>query len=342
MATTAQFTNIQKAAGILVCLGIERAAQVLAHLSYDEVQLLASQMAHTGRINGPLREELLGELQRRYASESFLESASGGLPFVQRLLAQIFGDERAALVLEQLAEQKTARPFSTLRSVDAHRILDLIASEHPSIIALVLYYLPREKAAVVMAGLADNVRHEVVMRLVSLQTPIPHMVARLEHLLAQRLSDATGEEDSDRDVGSVTGSRALVEILGRADPSVERRVYEFLQERDPALAEEVRKSMFVFEDIARLDPRDLQKVLREISSRDIALALKTAADELKELVFTNVSENVSKTIKEELEYIGSVRVSQVEEAQQKVVSTVRHMAEEGTISMRPADDEELV
>ncbi|HEX2949680.1 MAG TPA: flagellar motor switch protein FliG [Armatimonadota bacterium] len=339
----APMTNLEKAAGMLVCLGVEKSSQVLAHLSYQEVQLLANQMSHTGRIAPTLRHELIGELKERYRRAEEIASAAGGMDFVHSVLSQTFGEERAALVLEQLAQPKTARPFNTLRNADAHRILDILASEHPGVIALVLYYLPREKAAQVLAGLPINTRHEVVMRLINLQTPVPTMVARLEQLLTQKLTDLRGfDEDGDRDYETASGARTVVEILARAHPTVEKRVYEFLQERDPALAEEVRKSMFVFEDIAKLEPRALQMVLRELSSQEIAVSLKGAAEELQSLVFANVSDNFSKSIKEELEYMGPIRVSEVEETQQKVVSIVRRLSEDGTITLNVGEEAEMM
>ena len=337
-------SNLEKAAGILVCMGIERSAQVLAHMSSEEVQLLADQMAHFGRITGDMRRELILDFQDRYNS-THNESASGGLPFVQRLLSELFGEERAGLVLEQLSQAKSGggRPFRSLRSVDAHRILDVIGGEHPSVIALVLYYLPREKAATILSGLPDHIRQETVLRLVNVQTPVPQLVSRLEQLMAQNLSDAHSVEvDSDRDFGKLTGARVLVEILGKTHPGVEKRVYQFLQEREPGLAEEVRKSMFVFEDIARLDARSLQMVLREVSAQETAMSLKNVPDELRNLIYANVSSNVAAMIAEELELLGPVRLSQVEEAQQNVVATVRRLIEEGVVTLGRADEADIL
>lgn len=340
--TTVTYSNVEKAAAFLVSLGIDRAAAVLSHLDYEEVQVIARQMAHIRKIPGEQRRVLLEELQQRCGSVG-IGAADGGYSFLQRLLAETFGEERAMLVLDQLSQTKAMRPFSSLRAVDPHRILDILAGENPGVIALVLYYLPRDKSAQVLAGLPDALRHEVVMRMVNLKTPQQQIVARLEQILSQKLSDTRGDdEDGERDIGTVTGARALVEILGRADPNVERRVYEFLQERDPVLAEEVRKSMFVFEDVSRLDARSMQLVLRELSSQEIALSLKSATEEIRNLVFSNVSENAAKSIREELELLGPVRVSQVEEAQQKVVSTVRRMVDAGTITLQLGEEEELI
>ncbi len=334
--------NLSKAAAMLICLGVDRAAQVLAHLSPQEVQLLADQMAQIGRVAPQVRADLVDDLLERY-DHAQLQEAAGGLEFVHRLLSQLFGEERASLVLEQLSQNTSPRPFRRLRGVEAQRLLAILSHEHPAVIALVLYYLPREKAAQVISGLADAAREDVVMRLANLSTPMPQMVARLEQLLLQKLSDTRGaEEGGEQDFASVTGARALVEIMSRSTPAVERRVYEFLQERDPALADEVRKTMFVFEDLLRLDPRDVQVILRALTAHDLALALKNASDALRDLIFTNVSENFAKTIREELELLGPVRVRQIEEAQQLVVESARRLAEEGTIRLCSGDDEDVV
>lgn len=334
--------NLSKAAAMLVCMGIDKSAQVLAHLSPQEVQLLADQMTQIGRISNEARSELITDLLDRYGRAQ-LEDSVGGMDFVHRLLAQLFGEERASLVLEQLSQNTSSRPFKRLRNVEAHRLLEVLSHEHPAVIALVLYYIPRERAAQVIAGLSDATRQEVVMRMVHLSTPMPQMVSRLEQLLLQKLSDSRGsEEGSEQGFDRITGARALVEIMSRSNPAIERRVYEFLQEKDPALAEEVRKTMFVFEDLQRLDPRDVQVILRQITAHDMALSLKNAEDDMRNLVFNNVSENFAKTIREELELLGPTRLSQVEEAQQLVVEAARRLAEEGTVHLWAGDDADMM
>lgn len=334
------FSNLEKAAGMLICLGIDKAAQVLSYLSQEEVQILASQITRMGRISGESRRMLIAELRERYRKGGW-SIDPGGLEYVRQLLTETFDAERAEMLIEQLMQSNTSRPFASLRRVDARRILDVIANEHPSIIALVLYYLPREKAAQVICGLPEARRNEAVMRLANMQTPVPHMVAHLEQLIMQRLSESHGDTgDEDVDVGNVTGARTLVEILGRTDSKVEHGIYNFLQERNPSLAEEVRKSMFVFEDISRLEPRALQTLLREMSPQELALAMKKSSDELKEAIFNNVSENAAKMIREEQEMMGPVRLSMVEEAQQKVVSTARRLADEGIIELISGEKEE--
>ncbi|MHB0938365.1 MAG: flagellar motor switch protein FliG [Armatimonadota bacterium] len=334
------FSNMEKAAGMLICMGIDKAAQVLSFLSQDEVQMLANQITRLGRISTETRRELIIELKERYRTGGW-SIDPGGLDYVRKLLSETFDPERAEMLIEQLMQSNTSRPFASLRRVDARRIMDVISNEHPSIVALVLYYLPREKAAQVVCGLPEGLRNEAVMRLVNMQTPVPHMVAHLEQLILQRLSENHGDnEDEDLDVGNVTGARTLVEILGRTDSKVEHGVYNYLQERNPDLAEEVRKSMFVFEDLTRLSPRSLQTLLRELSPQELALAMKKSTEELKEAVFGNVSENAAKMIREEQEMMGPVRLSMVDEAQQKVVSTARRLADEGTIELVSGDKEE--
>ena len=335
-----QMKNVDKAAGMLMCLGVDKAAQVLAHLTQEEIQQLMGKIAKMQRLNSALRDDLLVELHERY-ERGVAEETVGGIDYVQKLLTEAFDEERAGVFLEQLQPTKAARPFNGLRNADARRIVDVIANEHPRIIALVLYYLPREKAVQVMAGLPKPVRQEAVLRLVNIQPAAPHMIASLEQMLMQRLAEMHSDaQDETVDTGKVTGTDILVDIITRSEHSVERDIYTFLQERDPELAEEVRRAIFVFEDIGRLEPRALQLVLRELSSQEIALALKTAADELKEMIFENVSENASKMIKEELEMLGRVRVSVVEEAQQKMIDATRRLADAGTIELPHAGSSE--
>ena len=337
-----QLNGLEKAASILVCMGVERSAQVMAHMTNDEVQRLAEQMARIGRITGDVRRELITDFKDRY-NQAYYDTAVGGLPFVQRLLSELFGEERAAFVLEQMTLAKHGgRPFRSLRVVDASRLLAALSGEHHSVIALVLYYLPREKAAEILHGLPDALRQQTVLRLVNLQPPVPQVVARLEQFLAQKLSVHSVDAEADQEAGKLTGTRALVEILGKSNPGIEKRIYEFLLEREPDAAEEVRKSMFVFEDIARLNSRSLQLVLREINVQVIALALKNATEELRALVYGHVSSNVATMINEELELLGPVRVSQVEEAQETIVAAIRRMLEDGTISLQDAANEEVL
>lgn len=334
--------NLDKAAGMLVCLGIDKAAQVLAHLSQDEIQLLAGKIAQMQHIGSDTRKHLLVELKDRYAEGGF-SIDPGGIEYVRKLLTETFDGERAEMLLDQLMKSGSSRPFNTFRRIDARRIIGVISNEPPHIVALVLYYLPRDKSAQVLAGLPTQLRQEAVMRLVNIQFPSPHMVSHLEQLLLQRLSEMHGEnEEDDVDVGMMTGTRMLVEILTCADHSVERGIYNFLVERDPELADEVRKSIFVFEDIAKLEPRAIQTILREVSSQEIALSLKTASEDFKKMVFSNLSENAAKMAREEVDVLGPVRISIVEEAQQKIIEVVRKLADEGTIDMRASDNEEVL
>lgn len=336
-----QLNGLEKAASVLVCMGVERSAQVMAHMSNDEVKLLAEQMARIGRISGDTRRQLLTDFQDRY-NRGYYDAAIGGLPFVQRLLSELFGEERASFVMDQLTQSRGGgRPFRSLRVVDASRLLTALVSEHPGVIALVLYYLPRDKAGQILVGLPDAIRQETVMRLVNLQAPVPQVVTRLEQLLAQKLSDLhSAEAVTERESGKLAGTRALVEILGKSHPGVEKSVYQFLLEREPDVANEVRKSMFVFEDITRLDSRSQQLLWREVSVQEAALALKNAPESLRTLVYNHVSSNVAAMITEELELLGPVRTSQVETAQQNVVATVRRLIEEGTITLNAPDSEE--
>jgi flagellar motor switch protein FliG len=326
---------------MLVCMGVEQSSRVMAHLSNEEMHVVVQEIITLGPISRESRRECVTELNVRYSTDE-VESAVGDLSFVERVLGQVLGPDRAALIMEEITRENK-QPFGALRNEEPHVLLDILSGEHASVIALVIYYLPQEAAAQVLSGLSDALRNDVVMRLVSLQSPMPQMVARLEQLLAQKLQDSrTPDDGASRDLGAIAGSRALIEIMGHVDPKVERRIYEFLQLRAPALAEEVRNSMFIFEDILRLEQRVVQLVLRELTPQDLAVALKGMGDEYRTLVYGNVSENMSKLVREEAELMGPVRVSQVEQAQQKVIAIIRRMSDEGVIDLRPGEEEEMI
>lgn len=318
--------KLKKAAEILMCLGQQTAKEVLAYLPEEDARAILPHLMQQPPISQESRGVLLDELRTRYTHHD-LRELSGPI-------AKLDSGRPA---------RSTGEPFETLRDVDANRLLEVVANEPPNIIVLLLYYLPRDKAAAVLSGLTDAVRSEAVMRLANLRTPTPLMVSRLEHLITQKLSDASDDpESSEREIEEVTGARTLVEILGLANPSVERRVYEFLQEKDPALAEDVRKQMFVFEDIVHLDARSLQIVLRELTAQELALSLKGATPQLRDSILSNVSDNFGKAIQEEFDLLGPVRLSTVEEAQQSLAAAVRRLVEEGTITIRRNDDDDVL
>jgi len=336
-----QRSNLEKAAAIIISLGPEKAGQVLSRLSFGEAQLLATQVARIVQPGDDERREILEGLRERAQSPIAQLTSAEGLRTMRTELAQTFGETQAGQIIEQFARHKEPPPFYILGKAEVNRIIEVLSPEHPGVIALVSSFLPCNKAAQMLAGLTETCRQQVVLQLANLQPPRKQVVDRLEELLTLRLADviAGRKVNKDEEEGPA-GHRVLVEILQQVEPAVEKRIYDFLIEQNPELAEEVRKSMFIFEDIAKMEQRALQTVLREVPGQELALALKGAPEELLDLVYNNVSENAAKMIREELELLGPVRVSQVEEARQKVVATVRRLADEGAIELRGEDNAE--
>jgi flagellar motor switch protein FliG len=340
--------KLEKVAALLSCFGDAVAQEVLAHLDPAVAVEVAERLGQIGPPSPETQAALMSEFMTGYTRAAMLPLTAAAPAALAPAATHGSPAAPAAATSEAPAaatasEHHGNAPFAALFDIDPHRLLEAVAMEPPSIIALLLYFLPREQSGIILSGLTDTTRQDVVLRLANIQQPTPQVVARLERLLLERLHETTDvETDASSTVGAMTGARALVEILGRSTPEVEARIFEFLQDHDPALAEEVRKQMFVFEDLVTLDGRSLQILLREMSPQELALALKGTDAALQNCVFSNVSENFAKSIKEETELLGAVRMSMVEEARAKVIATLRRLVEEGTITIARADAEELV
>jgi flagellar motor switch protein FliG len=340
--------KLEKVAALLSCLGDAVAQEVLAYLDPPTAVAVAERLGQLPPLPPESQTTLLAEFMTSYARAAILPLPAAPAPASIAAAPPAPGVPTAPTHGAPAApgnpeSPHSAVPFAALFDIDPHRLLEAVAMEPGSVIALLLYFLPREQAGILLSGLTDATRQEVVLRLANIQTPTPQVVARLERLLLERLNETTDvENEASRDLGAMTGARALVEILGRSTPDVEARVFEFLQDHDPALADEVRKQMFVFEDIVTLDGRSLQILLREMSPQELALSLKGTTPELQSCVFGNVSENFAKSIQEEAELMGAVRMSLVEEARAKLVATLRRLVEEGTITIASSQSEELV
>jgi flagellar motor switch protein FliG len=331
---TEQMTGLKKAAILLVMFGPEKAAEVLSRCNFaaPEMESLASEMARVEKVDEKVRAALSEEIKKMADSSG---AKSGGVHFAADVISRIYGPEKAAAMMEKLGPKVTAKPFASLANVGIPQLLEAIREEQPQAIAILLRYLPRQKAGEFLAGLPDEARIEVVMRLVRAKEPHREALTRMEDAIKQKVRNFTGADPQAVESKSgVGGARTLVEILNQADITVENMVLAGLAQKDPELGKQVRDSMFVFEDIPTLDPRQLQVVLREIESKDLGVALKGASEEISNAVFENLSENATAALKEDLEALGRVRKKDVNAARQKILTTIRQMMEEGKISLR--------
>ena len=228
-------------------------------------------------------------------------------------------------------------PFEFLRRTEASQILNVIANEHPQTIALILAYLPSETAAQVVSSLPDDVQSDVAMRIALMDRTAPEVIREIERVLERKLSSVITQ-----DFTSAGGLRSLVDLLNQVNRTTERTIVEALEEQNPELADEVRRMMFLFEDITVLDDRSIQQVLREVDTKELTMALKGVGADVQDAILRNMSERAATNIREELEFMGPVRVKQVEEAQQKVVAVIRRLEEAGTIVIIRGGEDQLV
>ena len=324
-----ELTGIEKAAILLIALGRDKSAEVLSHLAADEVQRLSQQIAAIPYVTPDTRNAVLGEVSKLVSSSDYTE---GGIEYVQQVLEKALGTQKASRIVESMTHEQRARPLESLAEASSEQLAAALVNEHPQTTALVLCHLPGDKAAAVLGSLPSERQGEVAARIAVISAAAPEMAEQLEKVLQTRFSSGavTGH--------SAGGAKALVEILNNADRTTERTVLEALAERKPELADDVRKMMFVFEDLTTLDARTVQRVLREVESDDLRVALKGASDEIKELVFQNMSERAAQSLKEDLELTGPVRVRDVEAAQQRIVAVVRRLVHAGEVILKSAEE----
>jgi flagellar motor switch protein FliG len=328
-------TSAQKAAVLVVSLGRETAARVLSYLAEEEIEQLTFEMVNLGSVTADVRRYVLEEFRSIIDAQEAI--TMGGAEFAQQVLAEALGAEKAAEVISRLTAMLKVNPFEFARSADPSQIVTFIQDEHPQTIALILAYLKPEQSAAVLGGLPQEVQADVARRIATLGRTPPDVIRKVETVLERKMSTLLQE-----DFTLAGGVQALVDILGRVDRSTERSIFERLSEQAPELAEEVKNRMFVFEDIVSMDNRTIQQVLMEIETQDLALALKTASEEVRDAIFRNVSSRAAERLREDMEFMGPVRVRQVEEAQQRIVNVIRRLEDAGEIVLSRGGEDEVV
>jgi len=314
-------TNLEKAAVLLIALGPDKAGEIMAHLDPPEIEVLSQQILSMRSVDAATRDAVATEFAAIAQADAF--PAQGGAPYAREVLEKALGEQKAGKMFDRIHSPRQGEddPLSVLRKADPAQLLRIIRDEHPQTIALILTHFAPEKAAVVLSGLGQETQAQVAARIVSSGPASPDAAGQLAQVLQSRFTSAGPAQTG--------GARLLVDILNNADRSTERNVLEALAEQSPDTADQVRRMMFVFEDIVNLDPRTAQKVIREVDNETLRNALKGATDEIKEFVFSNISERAAASLKEDLEAAGPVRVRDVEAAQQKIAAAVRQMAAAG-------------
>ncbi|HJQ07389.1 MAG TPA: flagellar motor switch protein FliG [Nocardioides sp.] len=328
--------GVRKAAVLLIQLGKERAAQVMAHLSDSEVEAISGEIARLNAVSASETESVLHEFHDMITAHAHINQ--GGFGFAQQLLEQSLGPERAKEIMERLHAAAVQMPFQFLHRADPAQLRGFIADEHPQVIALVLAHMAADKASLLLSGLPAHQQAVVAHRIAVMDRTSPEIVRTVESILERKLSSMLQPAE----VSRVGGVDPLVNIINRSDRPTERQIVEGLEGLDPALAEEVKSRMFMFEDIVNLDDRSVQQVLRQVDTAELALALKGVSDTVRSKITTNLSERAAENLLDEVEMLGAVRLAQVEEAQQSIIRTIRQLEEQGQIMVRRGNDEEFV
>lgn len=324
---TGELSGRKKVALILIALGPEIAAQVLRHFDESEVEQMALEISTMRQTEREVVNQVLEEFYELVQASE--QMALGGQDYAEALLKGAFGDARANRVLGKLdiIQEKNSLPFEAFRKADPTQVAHLIQNEHPQTIALILAYLKPEQAAVVLSHLSDDLQIEVAMRMATMERAGLEVIKEVESILQSKFSSVL-KHDKGTHVGGV---KSLAEVLNRVDRSTERNIVENLERFDPELAESVKKLMFVFDDIIILDDRGIQRLLRELDSKDLALALKGANEDVRAKIFRNMSERAATMLQDDMEAMGPVRLKDVEETQQKIVNIIRRLEEAGEI-----------
>lgn len=261
----------------------------------------------------------------------------GGIGYAKTVLEKAFGKQEASNIINRLTSSLQVRPFDFARKADPQQVLNFIQGEHPQTIALVLSYLDSEQAGQILSSLPQELQADVARRIATMDSTSPEIISQVEQVLEKNISASVSE-----DYTQTGGIQAVVEVLNGVDRSTERTILDSLEIQDPELADEIKKRMFVFEDIVILDNRAIQRVIREVENEDLRLALKVASDEVKDVVFTNMSQRMAETFKEEMEYMGPVRLRDVEEAQMRIVAIIRRLEDIGEIVIARGGGDDII
>lgn len=328
-------TGKQKAAVFLVSLGPEISSSVFRYLKEDEIEALTFEIARIDKIEPDEKQKVLEEFQELMMAQEFI--TRGGIDYARDVLEKAMGTQKAAELINRFTSSLQTRPFDFIRRTDPQHLLNFIQSEHPQTIALILAYLEPQKASLILGSLPHEIQADVAKRIATMDRTSPDVLREVERVLERKLSTLASE-----DFTSAGGIETIVEVLNLVDRGTEKTIIEALEDDDPELAEEIKKRMFVFEDIVLLDDRSIQKVLREVDSQELAKALKAVDSEVQDKIFRNMSKRASALLKEDMDFMGPIRLRDVEESQQKIVNIIRKLEEQGDIVIARAGEDEIV
>ena len=331
----AELTGVQKAAVLLITLGPEKSASIFKHLKEEEIEELTLEIANTRSISPQEKEDVLNEFYQVCLAQQYI--AEGGIGYAKELLEKALGEQKAQDVITKLTASLQVRPFEFIRKTDPSQVLNFIQDEHPQTIAMILSYLSPAQSAMILGALTPEKQADVAKRIAMMDRTSPDVIKEVERVLERKLASLLNQ-----DYTIVGGVDAIVDILNTVDRGTEKHIMESLEIEQPELADEIRKKMFVFEDILLLDDRAIQRVLRDVDNNDLGIALKGANEEVQNVIFKNLSKRLSAMIKEDMEFMGPVRMKDVEEAHQKIVGIIRKLEDSAEIVISRGGGDEII
>ena len=335
MSKNNEISGIQKAAILLITLGPERSANIFKHLKEEEIEQLTLEIANTRSVSPATKEQVMNEFYEICLAQQYI--AEGGIAYAKELLEKALGAEKAKEVIGKLTASLQVRPFEFVRKTDASQLLNFIQDEHPQTIALILSYLSSSQAATIIGALPPDKQADVAKRIAQMDRTSPDVIKEVERVLERKLASLVNQ-----DYTIVGGVDNIVEILNTVDRGTERHILETLEIEEPELADEIRRKMFIFEDIISLDDKSIQRVLRDVDNNELAIALKNCNEEVQTVIFNNLSKRLATMIKEDMEFMGPVRLKDVEEAQQKIVNIIRKLEDSAEIIISRGGGDEII
>lgn len=330
-----KLTGKQKAAILLIALGPDVSAQVYKHLTEEEIEKMTLEITNVRKVDAQLKEEVLEQFHQIALAQDYI--SQGGIAYAKMVLEKALGKNDAMNIINRLTQTLQVRPFDFARKAEPAQILNFIQHEHPQTIALILSYLDPGVSGQILSDLPQEMQADIAKRMATMDRTSPEIINEVEQILERKLSTTVTQ-----DYTQTGGVESVVEVLNSVDRATEKTILDALEIQDPGLAEEIKKRMFVFEDIVTLDNRAIQRVIRDVENEDLLLSLKAASEEVKEIIYSNMSQRMVETYKEELEYMGPVRLRDVEEAQMRIVAVIRRLEESGEIVIARGGGDDII
>jgi flagellar motor switch protein FliG len=328
-------TGKQKAALLLISLGPEVSAAVYKHLTEEEIERLTLEISSVKKVDSSVKEEIIEEFHNIALAQDYI--SQGGIGYAKTVLEKALGKEHAQAIINRLTSSLQVRPFDFARRAEPSQILNFIQNEHPQTIALILSYLEAEQAGMILSSLPQEMQADIARRIATMDSTSPEVISEIEAVLERKLSSTVTQ-----DFTETGGVDAVVQVLNGVDRATEKTILDALEIQDPELAEEIRKRMFVFEDIVTLDNRSIQRIVRECENEDLILSMKVSSEEVRDILFKNMSQRMAESFQEEMEVMGPVRLRDVEEAQARIVSIIRRLEDSGEIIIARGGGDDII